>query len=867
MRALLCATAALVFVAAPLAHAEDPFSFDKTPGKLPKSVVPQAYRLRLAPDLERKTFAGEVSTLLEVRAPTSELVLNAAALEIDSATLVTDAGPRKLTPELDAERQILRFDLDERLAPGVYTLDIAYRGVINQGPQGLFYLRYQAGAAERTMLSSQLEPVDARRVLPCWDEPSFRAAFELSVDLPADLQAYSNTRAVKRERLAGNLRRTRFAPTPKMASYLLVLTAGRLESLKGEQDGVQLEITTTEGKRATARYALETTRRVLSFFNDYFGVAYPLPKLDQFALPGSIGFAMENWGGITYGESILLFDPRTSAERTRRSIHSVVAHEIAHQWFGNLVTMAWWDNLWLNEGFASWMATKTMDRLQPDWKVWQSANEGREFAMSLDARRTTHPIQQPVASENQALDAFDEITYSKGQAFLRMLESWLGEDPFRAGIRAYLQRHQYSNTTTADLWIALEQASGQPVRRMAQGWTEQPGFPVVRVAARCEGGARRIELSQEHFSAEGRPERRLWAIPVSITAGATRGFELLDGRALAVTRAGCDGPIVADADALGYFRVEYAAELLAELTAAWPKLSPETQLKLLSDTWALAGVGRVTLAQHFRLLEQARSATEPAIQGAVLDQLRKLDRLARNEPQRPRLRQYAVGLLKPWLARLGWETRARDSQQVRELRPRLIAALGRYGDAAVRAEAQRRFRRFLANPSTLPAALADPVMVTAGRYADDEVHQALERKARAATAAEEQERYVGSLAAAEDPVLARKTLALALDPALPPSLATDIPALVADGHLELAWTFAKEHHERLGPLVPAWRMNRYFGDIVGEAADERLAEDLVDWGDDNLPDGARPMNRRVADAIRFNARLKQRLLPQLEQAL
>jgi aminopeptidase N len=871
-----CAAASAMAAALPATGAavEKPFSFDATPGQLPKNIVPQDYALHIVPDFEKFSFTGSETIRIQVRQPSMRIMLNALDLEVQSATLGAEHSARKtLKPVLDANRQTLSFELDAPLAPGSYELQIEYSGRINPQPQGLYYDRYPTAQGQKVLIGTQMEPTDARRMLPCWDEPAFRASFQLSVDLPAQLSAYSNMPAEQVEQIDGQHRRIRFGRTPKMASYLIVLVAGELERLESEQDGVKLGIVTTENKRASAQYALNLTRDLLHYYNDYFGIRYPLPKLDQIAVPGGFGGAMENWGGIVYNETTLLYDPEKSSEHTKRLVYDVVAHEMAHQWFGDLVTMAWWDNLWLNEGFASWMGTKAADHFNPDWQVWLHANSERESAMSLDARKTTHPIQQPVDTESQANDAFDSITYLKGQSFLRMLETWLGADVFRAGIRSYMAAHQYSSTTTANLWSALEQASGKPVRRIAQAWTEQPGFPLVRIEASCKSGTRRIRLSQEQFRVdEPGVSERLWPVPLLLGAaepGAHTEAALLDGRSLELRRPRCDETLLLDPDAVGYYRVEYAPALFKPLAARLPQLQPGARLKLLSDSWALAGVGRLALADYLHLLAQLGAEPERAVWDEVGARLDKLDTLAQREPVRPALQAYAVKLLRPTFDALGWEPKPGESDETRALRAALIAGLGKFGDRAVIAEAQARFKRFLDEPASLLPSLADAVSATAGRYADTATYQALRSLLRGALSTEEKRRYLGALCGALDPKLAQQTLDLGLIDSLPPALGLYIPAMVASRgeHLDLAWAYAKQNGAELLKRVAAFQRNNYFGGMVSSAADDTVADDLIAFVKAQLPADALTETERSASAIRFNAQLKARLLPQLAAVL
>src|SRR5438067_10162426 len=502
---------------------EKPFNFNETPGKLPKKVVPTEYAIRIVPNLDNFTFAGSETVKLNVRGPVHQLVLNGLELKIEAASV--DGKPLPASAiRIDKETELLTLTLPSELAAGDHSLTLRFTGKINQQGQGLFYVRYQeqGSGARKVMLGTQFEATDARRFFPCWDEPAFRSRFQLTVVVPENWLAVSNMPIESEQKIAGG-KEVRFAPTPPMSSYLNVFVAGELDLIESRIGPTQIRVLATKGKAELGRYALEATAQILQYYNDYFGIAYPLPKLDQIALPGGFGGAMENWGGITYYESALLFDPKNSSAETKQNIYEVLAHEMAHQWFGDLVTMAWWDNLWLNEGFASWMGTKCTAHFNPQWEVWlrrslprdptRRVGIAREQAMEGDSRSTTHPIQQPVATEAEANSAFDDITYKKGQSSLRMLESFVGEDVFRDGIRRYIAAHKYSNSTTADLWNALSEASKKPVGEIAAGWTEQPGFPVVKVNREGDGN---IRLTQERFTVNFKNAPPLeWKIPLT----------------------------------------------------------------------------------------------------------------------------------------------------------------------------------------------------------------------------------------------------------------------------------------------------------------------------------------------------------------
>src|SRR5215813_7277727 len=507
MRVPSLALLVLFLVSSLVEAVEKPFNFDETPGKLPKEVVPTEYAVRIVPNLDNFTFAGSETVKLNVRSPLRELVLNALELKIEAASVDGKDLPLPAI-KTDNENELLTLALPSELPAGDHTLVLRFTGKINQQGQGLFYMLYQehGSGARKVMLGTQFEATDARRFFPCWDEPAFRARFQLTVVVPENWLAVSNMPVENEQKVSGG-KEVRFESTPPMSSYLNVFVAGELDFVESQVGPTRVRVIATKGKAELGRYALEVSAEILKYYNDYFGVPYPLPKLDQIAIPGGFGGAMENWGGITYYEAGLLFDPKNSSAQTKQDIYEVIAHEMAHMWFGDLVTMAWWDNLWLNEGFASWMGSKCTAHFNPQWEVWlrrefprnpsRRVGIAKEVAMEGDARSTTHPIQQPVATEAEASSAFDDITYKKGQSFLRMLENFLGEDLFREGIRRYMTAHMYSNTTIADLWNALSECSGKPVAEIAAGWTEQPGFPLVRVKRDKDGD---VSLTQERFS-------------------------------------------------------------------------------------------------------------------------------------------------------------------------------------------------------------------------------------------------------------------------------------------------------------------------------------------------------------------------------
>jgi aminopeptidase N len=848
------------------AMAESPFSFDATPGKLPKTVVPLHYALDLTPDLDKLTFSGSESVDIEVTTPTERLVLNAVDMTIEAAAIEGEAAPEIST---DTAAQTVTFAFPHAIAAGRHQLRISFAGRINRFARGLFMVDYPTAEGRKRMISSHLEPADARRIFPSWDEPAFKASIALAVMVPQAFLAVSNMPVAHEQPTGDGNKRVAFQPTPRMSSYLFVLAAGDLERTTADAGGVTVGVVATRGKTEHGRYALDTAVDLLRYFNDYFGIAYPLPKLDLIAVPGGFGGAMENWGGITFFESRLLFDPATRASDARRGIFSIIAHEMAHQWFGDLVTMAWWDNIWLNEGFASWMQAKAAEALHPEWQTWLNSNGFKQAAMSEDARRTTHPIQQPIANESEALAAFDSITYAKGQAIIRMVENYLGDDPFRAGIRAYMRQHAYSNTTTADLWDALAAASGKPVTAVAAGFTEQGGIPLVMAQTSCAGDTQRVALRQERFTIhDPAPQPQRWRVPVA--RGGVEGVAdetvLLDGAAEIATGR-CGDPVKLNPGDVGYYRVQYDAGMLAALTRSIDRLTPADRANLLGDTWALVEAGRTAPAAFFGLVEQLMGDDNRVVVDQIIRPLTRIDHLQWGRPERAAFQAYGRAVLRPVFDRIGWDAAASEPADHALLRTRLIGVLGTFGDDAIVAEAKRRFAKFVSDPASLPTALRETVTGLAGRYADGATYDTLLALGRGTTSTDERVRYYMAAASARNPALADETLWIALTDELATTLVGRLISEVASQgeHRDLAWNFVKANFAALaakqGPSFP-----EYFpAGLMTNFTDAAHAEELANFAPAQSTAGGRTVAARSYERIMTDADFSTQQLPAVNE--
>ena len=870
---LLCLMAEFSIMSSALAS-EKPFSFEDTPGKLPKDVVPTDYAIRIVPDIDKLTFAGTETVKLNIRRRVRQLVLNALELKIEAASIDGKELPGSAI-KIDTKNELLTLPLPSELPIGEHTLTLRFAGKINEQGQGLFYMRYQEQGSgfRKIMLGSQFEATDARRFFPCWDEPVFRARFQLTAVVPENWLAVSNMPVESEKNIAGG-KEVRFAPTPPMSSYLNVFVAGELDSIESRSGPTRLRVVATKGKAEMGRYALEATAQILQYYNDYFGVAYPLPKLDQIALPGGFGGAMENWGGITYYESKLLFDPKGSSAETKQDIYEVLAHEMAHQWFGDLVTMAWWDNLWLNEGFASWMGSKCTAHFNPQWEVWlrrefprdpsRRVGIAKEAAMEGDARSTTHPIQQPVATEAEANSAFDDITYKKGQSFLRMLESFLGEDVFREGIRRYMAAHMYSNTTTADLWNALSDASGKPIGEIAAGWTEQPGFPLVKVK-REQGG--NVSLTQERFTVNFTNAPPLeWKIPLTYAVvGETPATLLMSRKLDSIHNIPPDRALKLNVNGAGNYRVEYEQASWKLLLGALKNLSVEDRVNLLSDTWALVQANRVSVALYFELVEKLPSSTELAEREQIIHVLDFINRLLSGSSEQEEFERYARSLLRPTFDAVGWETKPDQKPATANLRASLITALGNLNDPKIVAYCRERFKAYLANPKSLAPDLRPAVFSVVGRYVDESTWNELHQLGLKTTSIEEKQNYYDALAGAIDSKLVKKTLPIALTDELPTSRAVFLVLRVAreSGHPDIAWDFARANMKALLAKSDALGANTYAPSLFTFFADDSRAQELRTYAKNNLSAASASGVAKALDEIQFRSEFKRRLVSEL----
>ena len=868
--ALALAGSATAALARPAAPAPADAQVDATT-QLPRDVRPTNYDVEIVPHAERLAFDGKVRINLDVLKPTRSITLNAVDMAFSSVRLGRAQG-QDLVPKvaMDAAAQTATFTFDRELAPGSYLLSIDYSGKIGTQANGLFALDYPTASGNKRALYTQFENSDARRLIPSWDEPSLKATFHLAVTAPAGQMVVSNMPAASTHDLGDGRRLTVFAPTPKMSTYLLFMAVGDFDRTTLSDNGVEIGVIAQKGKVDQARFALESGRDVLREYDDYFGVKYPLPKLDNIAAPGRSQFfsAMENWGAIFTFEYALLLDPATSNVFDRQTVFSTAAHEIAHQWFGDLVTMRWWDDLWLNEGFATWMEGRTMARLHPEWDTsGADAVYTSRGAMGGDAYATTHPIVQHVASVEQASQAFDGITYGKGSAVIAMLEDYIGADAWRNGVRSYMHRHAYGNAVTDDLWREMEAAApGRQFVQVAHDFTLQPGVPLIRASSLCVDGQTVVHLEQGEYSID-RPDKTPlhWRVPVSLRAGAGAVVKVLvDGQADA-RLPGCDAPVLVNAGQHGYFRTLYAPAQFKALAANFARLPVVDQLGVMMDASALGAIGRQPESDSLDLALQVPQGAAPELWQMVVGALGGLDDLYKDDkPRQQAVRAFVIARLAPKFRELGWDNRPDDSSAVKQLRGSLISVLGELGDAEVLAEARHRFDPFLADPSSLSPDLRRTVLGLVARNADAATWDRLHALAGAETSSMLRAQYYNLLAMPRDKALAQRALDMALTDEPGATLSAGMIAGVSRQHPELAFDFAAAHREQVDARVDTTSLPRYYPGLGAASTQPEMIDKIRAFAERYIAPGSRRDAERTINAIQTRIKLRQERRPKID---
>jgi puromycin-sensitive aminopeptidase len=714
-------------------------SSSPNPYRLARSVVPSAYRLFLTPDLDAASFSGRVQVDIDIHEPLSALTLNSLDLVLGEAT-ITASGATFVSglPGHDETYETATFTFAEQLPVGAATLEVSYTGHLNDLLVGFYRSTYTDNeGVEQTIATTQFEHSDARRAFPCWDEPSFKATYQVNLVVPSHLAAYSNSPEVSSTDLGDGTRSVSFATTMKMSTYLVAFVVGDFEETAVlDVDGTPLRVIFLPGKANLAELALECGAFSLRFFSDYFNISYPGDKLDMIAIPDFAFGAMENLGLVTYRDSALLVDPETASLAEKQRVAEVVSHEIAHMWFGDLVTMEWWEGIWLNEAFATFCAALCNEAFRPEWKTWVDFGIQRDIAMQVDGLHTTRSIEYEVVSPEDTKGMFDVLTYEKGGSVLRMLELYLGEDVYRDGIRKYLKKHSYANTVTTDLWDALEEVSGQPVRDLMNTWILQGGHPLVSL----ENG----RISQQPFAygpASGESAiGSSWLIPVftrSLNGGAA-SRHLLGDEPIEITD---DSPVVVNAGGSGVFRSRYATAELAAIASHIDEFEELERVTLLADSWAALLAGHSTWAEFHEVAKGLGDHDEPSTWTSVATAIGFVNR-AIDDDRREAFAEVVRDLFQPQFERLSWRPTSGEREVTPQLRSIVIGALGTIGrDESIQEESLRLF-----DANTMNGDLARAILrVVAGQNRPGDYETFLERYEHGVNPQEKQ-RYLWGLA-------------------------------------------------------------------------------------------------------------------------
>jgi len=848
--------------------------------RLPRTPEPETYALQVTVDPRRDRFQGEVEIELRVTPGTRSVELHAVDLEVQSAELEDADGPVAISAIVPhAERETLRFQLGRALRGSQARLRIAYDGPLRSDLRGL----YLARAGRRRYAATQLEAADARRFFPCFDEPDKKARFKIRVTTPKGNRVVSNA-PIQRTRTHGRLKTVQFAQTPKLSTYLIALVVGELEASRARHCGdTPIRVWSVPGKRHLSSFALEAAVASLERLETYFGLPYPYAKLDLIAVPDFEFGAMENAGAVTFRESLLLVDPKTVTLAEHKRVAEVIAHELAHMWYGDLVTMAWWDDLWLNEAFATWMAFRVIDDWKPEWQMWLDFEHHRASAYALDGLANTHPIYAPVETPDEASENFDAITYEKGASVVRMLERWLGAGAFRRGVRRYIRRHRESNARAADLWRALEQASGQPVASVARAWIEQPGFPLLSVSRKDHAGRARLQIRQERFCANPRvpPASRQtrWPIPMLVRVRPERGRDRI---VRGLLRGAVDqlelGPtskvrwVYANAEEAAFFRPLHDADLLRALASELGRLAPVERMGLLGHQWAGVRAQRAPLQDYLSLVNALRDEPEPEVLTAIVGPLSWLEQQAV-----PELEASLPGAFGGWLAEnfgpaffeLGWTARRGESDATRLRRSALLRIVGGIAeDSAVCAEAGLLASAYLKNRAALEPNLAGPVVEIAARHGTKTRYETYLRTLRRARTPQERARFQLALAAFRDPALIARTLELLLSDVIPTQdvVPLAVRLLANPSAREDTWRFIRARWQELSPRISPGLAPRLVSALPALQSRQHRREVESFFRSHPLPTATRALQQTL-ERFDLDAELRRRSAPALRRWL
>lgn len=785
---------------------------DKKPfQRLPNSIIPVNYNIRLKPNLTNFTFEGTEKIELDVKTATSEIILNSVDIVISKA-LLSVCGKDVEASEINyiPEEEKAVFISSQELPVGQCYLHLDFTGTLNDKMKGFYRSKYNTpDGEERHCAVTQFEATDARRAFPCWDEPALKATFDITLVVPKEKTALSNMNVTEDKPDAddASLRVVTYARTPIMSTYLVAFVVGDFDYVEGtSDDGVLVRVYTPLQKKEQGEFALEVAKKTLPFYKNYFDVAYPLPKMDLIAIPDFAAGAMENWGLVTYRETALLVDPKNSSSFSKQWVALVVGHELAHQWFGNLVTMEWWTHLWLNEGFASWIEYLCVDNCFPDYDIWtQFTTQDYTRALVSDALQSSHPIEVPVGHPDEIDEIFDLISYCKGSSIIRMLHNFIGDDAFREGMHAYLDKHKYKNTFTEDLWSALADASGKPIEKIMSTWTKQMGFPVLTVSAEQQGTSRVLNISQAKFNATGplKDDTSLWMVPISVATSANPSAAavkvVLETQSTTVTVENVEPGqwVKLNPGTVGFYRTHYSSEMLKSLLPGIRdhSLPARDRLGIITDLFALAKAGQASTVEVLEVMEAYENETNYTVWTEITSNLDTLASLLSTTDYGHLLQEFTKKLYSQIYKTIGWTPAEKEGHLEALLRALVLRVLGKNGHKEVVEEAKKKFKAHSSGGEQIIADLRTAVYGTVLRHGNESSFEEMLKLFKLQDLHEEKERIMRTLGSVKEETLIKRVLDFSISEEVRPQDSVFVIGGACGGKLgqEMVWQFTQEN--------------------------------------------------------------------------
>ena len=839
--------------------------------RLSKDVLPSRYELSFTLDLDTWTSTASEKVTLTLAKPAREIVLHAVELDITSGAV--DGSNRLVSHTAHDEAQAVTLRFEREIAAGQHTLELAWTGGIRDSLRGL----YRSIRGEERYAATQFEAADARRAFPCFDEPEFKATFALTLVHPSGNAAIANMPVASREDVDERWTRTTFRETPKISTYLVAFTVGPYESTPEAKSGkgIPVKVWLSPGLAEQGIFARDAHVRSVDWLQDYTAIPYPYYKVDAIGIPDFEAGAMENPGAITYRTRLLAADDRNASITTLKGIFSTAAHELTHMWWGDLVTMRWWTDLWLNESFASFVGEKCTATLNPEWGYWRDFVAQNTSAFNLDALASTHPISVEAKNAEEASERFDAITYEKGAAVLRMIESYLGEDTFREGVRIYLKRHREANASADDFWHALDEASGQDVTGIMNAWIKEPGHPLVSIAVREADGGLALDLAQtRYYSDPDASSAQHWPVPLVLKYGTSAGVKeervlLRDARAT-VRLPGATW-VYPNVGGRGFYRwmLDDAGERM--LDGGVKQLAPEERLSLVDDAWALTRTGRMTLGAFLRRLDSLAGETDRAVISGISDALSWISSYAVRDRTQGAFARFVEDFYRPLLAGLGMRPKAGEDTDTREKRGRVIGMLGYHARAEdVRREARTMVTRHLDGDERLSPDIAGVIAGVAATDGDAALWDRYVKRMQQAqqSDAQEEARFRQSLVFFEDPALAERTSEAIFSPLI---RTQDrglmvLPLLGGRGTRDAGWRAIREHWDAdIASAEPL--LKQRFVSAVGQLATKAYHDEATRFLESKRTSDIAEAVKQAVERLRINTAAAERLADELDAAL